>query len=289
MYDYITGQETYEFVVNTFKYRFLIALYTRLVLMLRRKTMILVFGMSRTGTSMLAEFLALGSSSIYIHEPDSELMKKYYTKDHPFRQMLFWNFVNSDAQKEFKVHLLNCILLRSALKSSLSTRVICIKPIALLNVMPEILQQKNIKVLYISRHPAGRSESILRQLKHDVGIESITLDKVEELGRDWGKANRQVQEWFSRHPLWRWVVFEDLANDPLAEFKKLYAELGLVWDEQIEQKIWQKTTGEDGDFYETKRDARKQADKWRKTLTEEQVEAIRKGSLPFETNLYEGF
>ncbi|MFZ5878549.1 MAG: sulfotransferase, partial [Chloroflexota bacterium] len=262
MYDYITGQETYQFVVNTYQHRAFIALYTRLVLFLRRKKMILIFGMSRSGTSMLAEFLAMGRSSIYLHEPDSELMKKYYTKDHPFRQMLFWNFVNADEQKAFKVHLLNCILLRSALKSDRATRVICIKPIALLNVMPEIIQARNIKVLYISRHPAGRSESILRQLQHDVGVQSIPLEKVEELGRDWGKANRQAQEWFTSHPRWRWVIFENLANDPLGEFKKLYADLGLAWEDGIEQAIRQKTTGEDGDFYETKRDASKQADKW---------------------------
>ena len=289
MYNYITGQKTYQFVVDTYKYRFFIALFARLVLFFRRKKMILIFGMSRSGTSMLAEFLAMGRSSIYLHEPDSDLMKQYYTKDHPFRQMLFWNFVNADAQKEFKVHLLNCILLRSALKSDESTRVICIKPITLLNVMPEIIQGRNIKVLYISRHPAGRSESILRQLKHDVGLQSIPLEKVEELGRDWGKANHQVQEWARKYPLWHWVIFENLANDPLREFKKLYADLGLTWEKSIEQAILQKTTGKDGDFYETQRDASKQADKWRDSLTAEQVEAIRRGTLPFETNLYEGF
>ncbi|MFZ5880042.1 MAG: hypothetical protein ACOY0R_11785, partial [Chloroflexota bacterium] len=111
----------------------------------------------------------------------------------------------------------------------------------------------------------------------------------EELGRDWGKANRQAQEWFTSHPRWRWVIFENLANDPLGEFKKMYADLGLAWEDGIEQAIRQKTTGEDGDFYETKRDASKQADKWRKSLSGEQVEAIRRGTLPFETNLYEGF
>lgn len=91
------------------------------------------------------------------------------------------------------------------------------------------------------------------------------------------------------HPDWRWVSFEKLVSQPVAEFKQLYEKLGLAWDETIQREIEQKTTGTDGGFYEVQRDASKQADKWRESLTVEQVEAIRRGSLPFKTNLYEGF
>jgi hypothetical protein len=291
MYNYITGQETYQFVVDTYKYRFFIALYTRLILLLRKKKMILIFGMSRSGTSMLAKFLALGKSSLYIHEPDSELLRKHFGEKRFFTQEAFWDFVNAETQKEFKVHMLTCILLRSALKSNEAIRTIVIKPIALLEIMPEISRTvgRGVRMVYISRHPAGRTDSILRQLKHDQDIDSISLDQVEDLGRDWGRTNRKVQDWFGKRSDWHWVQFEALSNNPLAEFKKLYDKFGLDWEEKVQAEIQQKTTGGDGGFYDVQRDASKQADKWREALTAEQVEAIRRGCLPFGTNLYEGF
>lgn len=291
MFNYITGQETYQFVVDTYKYRFFIALYTRLVLLFRRKKMILIFGMSRSGTSMLAKFLALGKTSLYIHEPDSELLRKHFGEKRFFTQEAFWDFVNAETQKEFKIHMLTCILLRSALKSNEAIRTVVIKPIALLEIMPEISRTvgSGVRMVYISRHPAGRTDSILRQLKHDQGIDSISLSQVEDLGRDWGRTNRKVQDWFRKRPDWHWVQFEALSNNPLAEFKKLYDKFGLDWEEKVQAEIQQKTTGGDGGFYDVQRDASKQADKWREALTAEQVEAIRRGTLPFETNLYEGF
>ena len=80
-----------------------------------------------------------------------------------------------------------------------------------------------------------------------------------------------------------------LVKEPLGEFRQLYESLGLIWDENIQNEIQQKTTGVDGGFYDIQRDSRKQADKWRAALTEEQIDAIRKGCMPFETNLYDSF
>ena len=239
---------------------------------------------------MLANLLSLNISSAYLHEPDSELMKYRYGNDQLFTQQAFWNFVNSESQKAFKIHMLVCIILLAIYKANASTRMICIKPITLLDVMPEVSDALKIaKVIYICRHPAGRSESILRQLKHDQNIEVISNNELETLGRDWGMTNRKVKDWFQHHPAWHWVFFENLANDPTVEFGKLYEQFGLTWNEWVVAKIQQRTTIEGSGFYEAQRDSRKQPDKWRKSLTEEQVEAIRRGCLPFETNLYDSF
>lgn len=286
-YRYIKGNRSYRFVLSTYRFRFFIPFLARLTLLLLRKKVILVFGMSRSGTSMLAQFLSLGQSCVYLHEPDVEVFKYAFGSRH-FTQKKFWEFVNSDSQRLFKIHTITCTVLLSALR--LPAQAICIKPIALLDVMSEISDAlPEVKVVYISRHPAGRSDSILRQLKHDQDIEAISIEKMEELGRDWGSTHHRIKGWFETHPKWRWVRFEDLTRSPLSEFQKLYAEFGLAWDEKIEQEIEQKTTGQDGEFYEVKRNASQQADKWRRSLSEEQVEAIRRGTLPFETQLYETF
>ncbi|MBI3161135.1 MAG: sulfotransferase [Chloroflexi bacterium] len=290
MQNYLTDTKTYQFIKNTYPYRRILALLTNLVLLFRKKKVILIFGMSRSGTSMLGEFLALNASSLYVHEPDSALMKYRYENSVPLPPESFWDFVFLESQKPFKAHLLICVMLLAALRTDKSIETICIKPIALLDVMPDVCDAiKSANALYICRHPAGRSESTMRQIKHHQNIDNHPIARLEKLGRDWGMTNQKVQKWFQSHPAWTWVAFEKLAGDPIAEFKALYEKLGLSWDETVRAEIEKKTTGSDGGFYETQRDSRKQIDKWRTALTEEQIEAIRRGSLPFETNLYESF
>ncbi|MBI5294425.1 MAG: sulfotransferase [Chloroflexi bacterium] len=281
---------SYTFVAATYPLRSLIAPLARWIIAARRKRILLVFGMSRSGTSMLTKFLALGPTAISMHEPEVELMKQRFGPQRPFTQQAFWDFVHSAPQREFKVHSLVCIAMLAALKAPASVHTIVIKPIALLDVMPQACKAlPSAGVLYICRHPAGRSESILRQLQHDQDIESISLADLEQVGREWGGTNRQVQAWFQEHPAWRWVSFEPLTREPVPEFRQLYEQFGLAWNEAIQNEIQQKTSGGDGEYYAVQRDASKQADKWRKSLTGEQVQAIRRGCLPFGTNLYEGF
>jgi hypothetical protein len=281
---------SYTFVTVTYPFRNLIAPLARRIIAMRRKRIILVFGMSRSGTSMLTKFLALGPTVISMHEPDVELMKQRYGPERVFTQQAFWDFVHSASQREFKVHSLVCIAMLAALKAPAAVEAVVIKPIALLDVMEEASDMlANASVTYICRHPAGRSESILRQLEHDQNIGSISLPELEQIGREWGQTNRQVQAWFWKHPAWHWVSFEKLTHDPLTGFRELYEQVGLTWDESIWKEIQQKTSGGDGEYYAVQRDSRKQADKWREALTAEQVEAIRRGCLPFGTNLYDGF
>ena len=290
IYNTVTSKRTYYFVLWTFRFRSFILLLARLVLRIRRKKILMVFGMSRSGTSMLGTLLAQSWSSVYLHEPEVRLLKYHYEKNGNSGDEKFWDFTHQQVKKDFEIHMMVCIILRAVLAAPIKVRAICIKPISFLDIMQDVSDAlPALRVLYISRHPAGRIDSVLRQWMRHETVETVPLEKIEKLGRDWGRTTSEIQAMFKTHPSWQWVVFEDLANNPLVEFRKLYEKHRLHWDERVQAAIEEKTTEKDGDFYEVQRDSRKQADKWRTALTEVQVEAIRKGCLPFDTNLYESF
>lgn len=289
-YNTVTSKRTYYLVLWTFPIHSFIRFLTRLVLRISRKKILVVFGMSRSGTSMLGTLLAQSWSSIYLHEPEVQLLKYHYERKRATKDEKFWDFARQQVDKNFESHMMTWIVLLAVLTARTRFRTICIKPISFLDIMQEIGDAlPALRILYISRHPAGRIDSVLRQWKRHENVENVPLSKLEKLGRDWGQTTSEIQAMFKTHPRWQWVVFEDLANEPIVEFRKLYEKYRLRWDERVQAAIEERTTKKDGDFYEVQRDSRKQADKWRTALTPEQVEAIRTGCLPFNTNLYESF
>lgn len=284
----------YSFIKLTYPIRSVVRWLTSLILFIQKKKIILVFGLSRSGTTMLGQFLALGSSTAYIHEPEAEfLLKKYkLERSDTFDYRGFSMFTFEEGLKQFKIHCLICSILRSALSSERTTEVICIKPIYLTDVMEATSDAlKSAQVLYISRHPCGRSESILRQRLHDQKIhpEATPESYLEMLGHSWAKQIHLAQMAFQAHPAWHWILFETLTQNPLMEFKELYKHLKLNWDEHVERRMQELTTGDDGGFYEIKRNSIAQAQKWRNALTANQIEAIRRGCSNYKTDLYESF
>jgi hypothetical protein len=290
VYKTVTNKLVYYLVLWTFRLRSLIRMLTRFVLRISRKKVLVVFGMSRSGTSMLGTLLAQSRSSVYLHEPEVELLKYHYKRMGAISSEKFWDFTHRQVDKDFETHMMTFIVLGSLLSAGFRFGTICIKPISFLNIMQEVSETlPDLQILYISRHPAGRIDSVLRQWKRHENVEHVSLEKIERLGQDWGKTTCEIQEMFKTHPQWNWIIFEDLANDPLVEFKKLYEKYHLKWDHEVQAAIVARTTERDGRFYEVQRDSSKQADKWRTALSEEQVEAIRRGCQPFNTDLYESF
>ncbi len=83
--------------------------------------------------------------------------------------------------------------------------------------------------------------------------------------------------------------FEDLCADPVPVLKATYERLGLVWSEDVARQLTKMTSTESSDFYGTLRNSRAQIDKWKKSLSSEEAEAIRAGTRRYETGLYDGF
>lgn len=290
----ISSNNLYKFILFTLPIRFLVIWLIRMIIFFRKTKIILVFGLSRSGTTMLGTFLSFSPYAIYIHEPEKEFLELRYQqkKQHTPEIEEFWKYSLSEEPKRFKAHSLACLLLRTLLETPRNIKTICIKPIYLTDVMEEATYGLNLAdIIYISRHPCGRSESILRQNKHhnNIDLSKNSIEILEILGLEWGRTTKHILDLFLKYPDWHWVLFEELANNPLQEFKKLYIRLGLSWTSQAEEEIRQLTNGEDGGFYDVKRNSQMQADKWRNALTEDQIEAVRKKCLPYETNLYDSF
>lgn len=274
---------TYKFAVVTYPFRTLIARACRAIVKQRKLKLIFVFGMSRCGTTFLAKALTLNHrNSCYIHEPVKKLMlKRFQEEETELDVSAFWRYTFCEEQKPVKVHFLVCTLLRYLVsRRPRSKDTVCIKPISMYDCMEEVAKALGGSILFISRHPCGRTESIIRQRQHVKGLGVPDIQTLVRMGDEWGRVHHIATSQFERHDGWLWVVFEILCRDPEGELCSLYRRLDLEWNDVVKEKIRRITTTESHEFYGTKRDSQSQIDKWHAALSSEQIAAIRAGCAP---------
>ena len=277
----------YLFAHITLPVSSLIASLVNYLLAKQKRKPIVVLGLSRSGTTMLGKFLSMDENSEYIHEPVKQLFRFNYNLRK--RKQHFWNFVFDPKNKKLKMHYLFSVLLFSLLNKQ-STKAICLKEISLTNVIGDIEKYlKHAQVLYISRHPCGRTESLLRQHVNKNKEEQVSINFVGNMANDWGRDIKMAQQICSNNTNWHWLLFEELASDPVNQFKILNQQFQLPWTDEIQNWIHQLTSTKDGGFYQAQRIASRQSDKWKESLTKEQIEAIRQATIKYKTNIYTGF
>jgi hypothetical protein len=280
----------YTLALLSFPVRDAFASQLRRVLSVRRIRVLLVFGLSRSGTTFLAEALTLGNgSAIKIHEPVKKLLRRSYRggADRRADDADFWEWVFEPERIPWKVHLLVCTIAIEALRGS--DRLLCIKPISMSDCVAEAAAATGGSVVYISRHPCGRSDSLIRQRMLDAEAPRPDRTALEAMGRQWGSMHADFKRALEYAPDWLWLKFEDVCAEPVAVLQTAYEHLGLEWTDEVEREIEKMTSTASSDFYGTLRNSRDQIDKWEKSLGEDEVEAIRSGTRPFEIGLYEGF
>lgn len=262
----------------------------RRLLSMRGIRVLLVFGLSRSGTTFLAEALTLrNDEAIKLHEPVKKLLRRSYAGPggRPADDEAFWNWVFEPERIPWKVHLLVCTVAAEAFRSS--NRLLCIKPISMSDCVAEAAVATGGSIVFISRHPCGRSDSLLRQRGLDADVPRPDAEAFEDMGRQWGQAHAGLRRVFAVHPDWLWLKFEDLCAEPQLVLRDAYDRLGLDWSAEVASSLTMMTTTESSEFYGTLRNSRAQIDKWKTSLTNEEVEAIRAGARPFATDLYDGF
>ena len=93
-----------------------------------------------------------------------------------------------------------------------------------------------------------------------------------------------------RHPEWAFTRHEDVAREPVARFRDLYAQLGLGWSDAVEQLV--RDTSAASNPAETvrvdaiRRNSAEQARSWRAQLSAGEIARIRAGTAPVAGRYY---
>lgn len=96
-------------------------------------------------------------------------------------------------------------------------------------------------------------------------------DTIDQAILFWNMIYYYISVMKLKHPEWIYVKHEDLSSEPVNEIKKLYEQLGISFTPYIENKIKEYTS-----FSSTptnlKRNSKENITKWKKILTEEEVQ-----------------
>jgi hypothetical protein len=93
-----------------------------------------------------------------------------------------------------------------------------------------------------------------------------------------------VEDACSRHPEWALRTHEQLCTDPDAEFRQLYAELGLEWSDAVSEFL--DTHNAPGSGFAVKRVANELPDSWQRRLEPSQVATLRRVLARFPITTY---
>jgi hypothetical protein len=87
-----------------------------------------------------------------------------------------------------------------------------------------------------------------------------------------GLLTAALEEAAGRHPRWHVRVHEDLCADPAAEFRRLYDDLGLEWNDRAETTL--REGDRPGGGFDLHRQASQAADAWRARLGADDVATL---------------
>jgi hypothetical protein len=155
----------------------------------------------------------------------------------------------------------------------------------------------DIDVLVVLRHPANVLAS---WLELDLSDRDRALDRLsavqDRYARPWGVAppgpepldrvvwqlgllTTSLEEAAARHPRWLVRVHEELCGDPPAEFRRLFADLGLEWTDTVDDAL--EAGDRPGQGFTLQRRADEAADAWRSRLGPDERASLRRGLRAF--------
>jgi Sulfotransferase family len=186
-------------------------------------------------------------------------------------------------------------------------------PIALMSA-EWLAERFGMEVVVMIRHPAAFAGSLLRLdwprfdfrnwaeqplfLRDLAGpyvdgirrFDPARQDLVEEAILLWNVIHHVIRGYRERHPDWRFVRHEDLAEEPVKGFHDLYEGLDLEWDRIAERIIVRSSTGRaevPAYLHRTvRRDSRASRWTWRDRLTPEDRDRVRAGTAEVAAGFY---
>jgi len=105
----------------------------------------------------------------------------------------------------------------------------------------------------------------------------------------WKLMYQVIRYYQENYPDWQFLRHEDVSSQPITEFRRLYASLGLDWNQEIEQTIIQNCTSANSAssrFNDTNRDSQQEIRKYKLRLTASEIDQIREITQDISSHFY---
>jgi len=189
-------------------------------------------------------------------------------------------------------------------------------PIALFSA-PWLADTYNMSVIVMVRHPAAFAGSLkskgwttrfdfdqflsqpLLMQQHLAPYEDEIRSLAEQRRRDrdvnpvdeaivvWNIFYSVIDEYRSVHDDWTFLRHEDVSETPVESFQGLFARLGLAMTDRIEYRIRSDTASSEGaGTFDTQRNSRANITKWKRLLSESEIDRIREATTDVWTRFY---
>ena len=272
---------------------------------------IVLIGHGRSGTTWLGKTLGRCPEALAYHEPCNPGWWSQSTFDVWFRYV---PVDGSDAYFERALDGAFRGLLspgaswmdRIARRYAPGYRVL-VKEVASVMCLEWIAQRYRPKTCVIVRHPCAVALSEFRQgtpidapipallkqprlMDEHLAPYAAVLERArqpfEVYGAVWGARNRVVANAMSRHPEFIVVDYDEICADPAVRIQQLAQTLGLSWDDVASTFLGETSTRFVAGAREIHRITKDQPGKWKRELTPEQLDQIRRFVEPFELPFY---
>jgi len=280
---------------------------------------IFITGAHRSGTTWLANMLALSGELLIASEPfnlDSWAYKLGGLATHWFTYAPGLNqekareaFTKVVTKKTGRVY--GRRLIQRYLPLTRRGRVLIKDPIACFS-SEWLYQNFSLDVLILVRHPAAFAASLQRMnwffpfedllcqeyLMDDLlvlfreEIEAKPVDIIDQAALLWKLIYAVLFKFAERNTDWIVVTHEELSSRPVAGIQMLYDRLGLTWNANVHREIESYTTSANpidprvGVAHQMRRDSEGNIKRWKKVLSSHQVKRIREITGPVAEAVY---
>jgi hypothetical protein len=115
---------------------------------------------------------------------------------------------------------------------------------------------------------------IRHRVEEERAIPPAGTDPLERMVWQIGVLLLALEEAAARHPDWLVRTHDQLCRHPASQFRRLYQDLGLTWNDDVERYL--ATNNRPGEGFPTQRVASDQPDSWKTRLTPMQIDVMQR-------------
>ena len=172
----------------------------------------------------------------------------------------------------------------------------------------------DMDVLVLIRHPAAFVASIkhanwTHPFQHFLNQPLLMQDHLSEFAAEigafaidekdiidqaillWNMIYTTILAFKSHHTKWYFVRHEDIADDPIVEFRKMFQRINLEYPQSIQNEILEfsrsKNLDESSNILSIRRDSKTTILNWQKRLTSEEIDRVKAGTWRISSYFYD--